>query len=513
MSVLLLTPKEENRGYEYVHSMYENLGIEYIASYLRSYDIQCEVLNLNFVSSTFNEIERAFCGYHPKLVGVSLPFWESRKDYCAFLKEVSAGLPSDTLLVVGGHAATIGAEYFLNHNPRIASVIMGEGEITIAQMYKAIEYNNNTISIEGSYSRNGFKKRNLFPLDDLPFPARDDLKTIKEIRGNVREAYISSSRGCQGNCSFCSIPCFYHYSSPFYGWRPRSPDKIVEEIKSVLVQFSSVNFFSFVDDNFLGYGENGKIRALQIADKILYNDIDIQFEITSRTDVLDKKVLLKLKRAGLSTVYLGIESGIQRILDRFNKRNTIEKNLEIIETIYDLDLGCDIGFIMFEPTITLDEVEKNLDFVENLIKKYELYIHPGVLIRGLRNYPKDLGRMAIIQDESEAFINGKSGFLKELINRIWLELLWQPFLKAEEILGIDHKATPSEVIQIDAIRQWHFNLSRLLISLMREILTSIKHLHSEELTSVFRKNLVERASCAIQDYSNNAEVNSLLQIK
>ena len=140
----------------------------------------------------------------------------------------------------------------------------------------------------------------------------------------------------------------------------------------------------------------------------------------------------RLAEYGLSGVYLGIESGVQRILDLFKKNTTVEKNLKAIETIAQLGLVCDIGFIMFCPTITLDEVEANLFFLKAIIERYGVYVHPAAVFRNLKTYPTDLGVSSTESfGDSPDRAPDKITLMYLTMNSIWKTTFEADFLRLE----------------------------------------------------------------------------------
>jgi len=195
-------------------------------------------------------------------------------------------------------------------------------------------------------------------LDSIPFPKRDDYSRYNE----ENHFAIITSRGCYGNCSFCSVNAFYGYDKS--SWRIRSPSNIVDEIKSLVKNYDA-KVISFMDDIFLGKSKNGKRRALELVNMIVDQGIDINFEISCRSDDVDKYILTDLKKAGLKHISIGIESGDNKILRRFNKRITVSDNIQAMRTLRNIGIDFTPYFIMFDPWITLDELKNNLHFLHS----------------------------------------------------------------------------------------------------------------------------------------------------
>ena len=139
------------------------------------------------------------------------------------------------------------------------------------------------------------------------------LISIRKRHCNV----YSGKPGCYGHCTFC-------YLNPFYGqtnqWRCRSAKNIFEEISKLYAAHSIRNFY-FSDANFLGPGRTGKDRAITLAELILANDLNIHFGIECRANDVEEHSLSRLVMAGLTQVFLGLESGDPESLKRF--KNTL----------------------------------------------------------------------------------------------------------------------------------------------------------------------------------------------
>jgi radical SAM superfamily enzyme YgiQ (UPF0313 family) len=121
--------------------------------------------------------------------------------------------------------------------------------------------------------------------------------------------------------------------------------------------------FGFVDDNFIGPGSKGKERAVRIAEEIRARKLKIRFSIECRADEVDEDTLRALKEAGLRAVFMGIESGVQRQLDTFNKGTTTEQNRRAIELVRNVGLAMGSGFMLFDPYVTVEELQENIRFI------------------------------------------------------------------------------------------------------------------------------------------------------
>jgi radical SAM superfamily enzyme YgiQ (UPF0313 family) len=235
MRALLITPNDHHEGFEYVHSGRENLGVEYLLAALRAdgHDAQCRNENIPGVSGSEPDWD-AF-----DLVGFSLPFWEYRERYVQAINTVAA--ETKATIIAGGHASTLGAKYFLGKCPRLLGVVMGEGEETLCELARSIDAGLDAQRVQGIMFRHAYSPRTaLKPLDDLVFPARDELRQSLDSETTIKEALVESTRGCTYNCSFCSIPPYYAHA---HGrrWRERSVANTCEELTHLIADFAEVN--------------------------------------------------------------------------------------------------------------------------------------------------------------------------------------------------------------------------------------------------------------------------------
>ncbi len=453
MLSLFITPSDRSEGFEYVHSGRENLGVEYLLASLRADGQEVLSRNENIPRVAHENADwKAF-----DLIGFSLPFWEYRAQYVAAINWVAE--KTGATLIAGGHAATIGAKYFLAKCPRLLGVVMGEGEETLRELVQCLETGSAVHAIAGLMSREFYQPRfNLKPLDDLPFPARDELRLSHASNAVVKEALVESTRGCTYRCSFCSIPLYYKYAHGKQ-WRERSVVNVCNELTQLVAEFPDVDLISFTDDNFMGFNSRFHERAIRIARHLRSLKPQLAFEIVCRVDAVEPEAFRELASLGMAGVYLGIESGVQRVLDSFRKNTTVRQNLRAIEILSELGIGCDVGFITFSPGMTVLEVRQNFEFLSHIIEKYPIFVHPAAVFRCLREYPNDLGEAAIREDGTRDLSRLSSPIqaMYEAIETIWHKECEADFIRNEGLaatrgndpaLLAEQKAVTGRMLQI-----------------------------------------------------------------
>lgn len=135
-------------------------------------------------------------------------------------------------------------------------------------------------------------------------------------RGRLRCAYVLSTRGCPHACTFCSP---VEMRSRFLPYRVRNVEAVADELEHVASLGANVVYFN--DDNFLREPD----RVVALCESIIRRRLDITWLADARVDDVDPKLMPLLRRAGCSTLCLGVESGSQRVLDAMRKGTTVEQ--------------------------------------------------------------------------------------------------------------------------------------------------------------------------------------------
>jgi radical SAM superfamily enzyme len=118
-----------------------------------------------------------------------------------------------------------------------------------------------------------------------------------------------------------------------------------------------------------------------MAEALIRANLGIEFVLACRVDDIEEELFTTLKRAGLTTVFLGVEAGNQRQLDTFNKRATVEANKQAIRTLRKIGIHPALGFIMADPYSTPAELVENVRFLKEMeIKLSELESPLGELL-------------------------------------------------------------------------------------------------------------------------------------
>jgi radical SAM superfamily enzyme YgiQ (UPF0313 family) len=358
--IVLITPsKTEWLGFKGYHPHYsEAMGLSYLAGTLlregyKPHILDMEVHNLSKVGllAEMRKVE------NPLVAGIAA-LNKTTIDEVLFLSSLIRREFPNTHITLGGHLATFSHRELLRENSSIDSIVRGEGEFTMSELTRALISGEDLRSIRGLSYRFGNKvhenprREVIGDLDSIAFPFRYNLE---DIRDSGQSVSMSTSRGCQGGCTFCTLAFFTKK------WRARSGKNVVDEIAELYER--GVRRISFEDENFLGHCSDGLERALEFCDEMEKKRFPepISYKIMTRVDDLDENLLLRMKSVGLDNIFVGVESFNQRQLDLFNKRITPEQIGNFIGMLKKVGVSAYFSFIMFDPYATLDEVSNNVE--------------------------------------------------------------------------------------------------------------------------------------------------------
>ena len=227
-------------------------------------------------------------------------------------------------IIVSSSDSTDHFEQYLKKGAHI--ILQGEGEISLLETVDSLESNFNLNLVKGIYFLeettvvNTGKRPVLKDLDSLPQPAWDliDLVPYQSIwkqHGHEFTLNMATTRGCPYHCNWCA--------KPIYGQRynVRTPEKVVQEMLWIKEHFGVTKYW--MCDDIFGL----KPGWVQLFDeKLKEANLTIQYKIQSRADLLLKENNIDaLVSSGLKEVWIGAESGSQKVLDAMDKGTSIEQ--------------------------------------------------------------------------------------------------------------------------------------------------------------------------------------------
>jgi anaerobic magnesium-protoporphyrin IX monomethyl ester cyclase len=384
MKIVLLNPPSNliQRG--------EHLGLGYLAAVLRRAGHEVEIVDAFLREQNICEVLAILNDRSFDLLGVTIN--AANLSPALTLSQIVALGDERCRIVFGGIQATLCYETLLQNVPWLDWVVLGEGERTLVELVNCLDGDHDWRHVPGLAYRQGDRvittppRKLISDLDELPFPARD---LLDEAKSRGWSCYISSSRGCHWQCSFCAIRAAYRFT-PGKRWRARSIQNTVDEMETLYWERGITDFY-FVDDNFLGPGKRGKERARLLAQEILRRGIRCKLRLSCRASDVDRELFSLLKEAGLVEVFIGVESGVERALGTFNKGISVQGNVQALTILTDLRIKSDVGFILLDPFTAVEEIAENLAFLKQFDGAYvcmhnvtaSLEVHEGTPIQTL----------------------------------------------------------------------------------------------------------------------------------
>ena len=271
--------------------------------------------------------------------------------------------PSATILMGGPGASPI-PRTCLEQFPEVDAIVVGEGEITMQELVGRLDRGESLDGCEGVVFRDpdGRIVQNpprapMTDLDGLPMPARHLLADVY-ARGEyyaLLEAErpvggIVTSRGCPFSCGFC-----YNQVKRY---RQRSPESVVEEI-ALLRERLGVRFVEFNDILFTA----NRARAERVFELLIAERLGVRFAFKARAPELDERFVGLARRAGAVQIGFGVESGVQYILDRMDKKTTVAQCATAIDLVRRAGLRCHTGYVLGYPGETPDTIRHTVDFI------------------------------------------------------------------------------------------------------------------------------------------------------
>jgi hypothetical protein len=306
-----------------------------------------------------------------KLVGISAQI-NSLQETLELYRQIRKLYPN-TPIVIGNLLAIYAGNELLSLLPD-AILCTGEGEVTFSELFRKVDGGLNVFQ-----SREHLREVPglMFFDDDLlvksppiltdlskvPIPRRDFTADLVKIGGITR---VEGSRGCHwGRCEFCSVASRFGLG----GYRRFAPDRLLADLEELARQGARAPYFS--DEDFFGrrYSESRRTADQIIAAK---NDGRIPQDLNFFVSVLASDVkhpegsaaLAHWKLAGLREVFVGIEAGADEEIRRFAKKANSETNTTALNRLVELGVQVDIGFIMFDPMMTLQDLEQNIAWIK-----------------------------------------------------------------------------------------------------------------------------------------------------
>jgi radical SAM superfamily enzyme YgiQ (UPF0313 family) len=423
------------------------------------------------------------------ILGISIPqscFYLS----CNFIRKFTE-INRNAQIVLGHALPAHNPNIFLDAFPN-ALIVRGWGEDAICEIVEQKTQNTKDWS---KISNIAFLENDHVIMTSGEWP----IPKYSPVRLNHIEYFprIESSRGCHYDvCTFCTRPFRMKNSKKWF----RFPtEKTISEIKELRRKDrDKESDFTFTDEDFIGNDLDGA--------EILANELlkikNIKFSISIRVDNVFNpneppemyahrlRVFQKLKQAGLSLVYFGAESFSNTQLRRYGKGVKVADSIKAINSILDLNISVELGYILFDPLLSIDEFTENIEWLD----KSSLWVYVGQLFNNLR-VQKDSGFETILKSKNllgEFYPNTmefKYYFADTIINEIahdcltWKDEIDEVYSLARNVQRTNFKSSASTIF-VNEYRKLEFLI-------LKSISNNIKSNKGNFMTSAFHRHRIE----------------------
>lgn len=364
MKIVLINPNPLPESPWYSKQPVPPIGLMYIAAVLEKEGYEVKIIDAYLERLSQIELSKRIIKQDPNVVGITT-------DSCNFQESLRVAKTvktvSNAVVVMGGPHVTVRPKEVIQY-PEVDVVVIREGEYTMLDIVRRIEDRTSLNGCEGCFFKENDKiifnppRQRIENLDILPSPARHLLPYEKYSRtytlGRIKVPVdtLSTSRGCPFNCSYCS-------SKIIWGkwYHARSPENVVDEIEYLIDNYGTKGIY-FRDDNFTL--DNNRI--LKICEILRERKIDIEWECSSRVDIVNKSLLEEMYKAGCRAIWYGIESGSQETLKKLNKGISIEQSRNAVKITKEAGIKVGGSFMIGIPGETMEDIEKTLQLIREL---------------------------------------------------------------------------------------------------------------------------------------------------
>ena len=357
---------------------YPPLGILYISSHLKARGFDVRVFDSTF--SNRDVFEQYVLQERPPVVG----FYANLMSRPRVIRALPFCKAHGCTVVVGGPDAANYPDEYLSHGADV--VVVGEGEQTLEELLPHLARHglDGVERINGTVSRgvNGevvtaAPREYLSDLDAQPYPDREAIDIHQYVNAwrehhGMGSVSLITARGCPYKCAWCSHAVYG------YTHRRRSPENVANELESIIGTYQP-DMVWYADDVFTIH----KSWFFRYADELRRRGIRIPFETISREDRLSEDVIRTLAEIGCFRIWVGAESGSQRVLDAMNRRTNAPRVAEVVQQLqrYGIEAGM---FIMLGYD---GEVTEDLQETVDLLKRANPNLFLTTVAYPIKNTP------------------------------------------------------------------------------------------------------------------------------
>lgn len=359
---------------------YPPLGLLYISGHLKREGFKVELFDSTF--QTMENLKQSLLQSPPKVLALYTNLM-TKLNLLKIMEFVKAQLPNCSL-VLGGPDVSYNVENYLKHGADF--LVVGEGEETMKELAEHLLFDTHELSdIQGlAFMRNGdvvktTPRQKVKELDQLALPDRDSIDfnqylDVWQKHHGKRTANISTQRGCPYTCKWCSTAVYGQ------SYRRRPASLVADEVE-MLIEKYSVEALWFVDDVFtVSHKWLGELHA-----EFKKRNLKIDFECITRAERLTDDVLKQLAEMGCFRIWIGAESGSQRIIDKMDRRVDIDHVANMMQKTQEFGMEAGTFIMVGYPTETIEDIKLTAAYLKKA-KPNQLTITKTYPIKGTSLY-------------------------------------------------------------------------------------------------------------------------------
>ncbi len=352
------SPHEIASG-DFLHAPY---GLLSIAAQALAAGYQVSTLNLS--NACWEEVVKTLRHHPAELFGLSAVTANRRG--VDLVSRLIRRLYPQAHVTVGGPHVTAQPRETLAHYTGIDTVVTGEGESTFLELSDRLESGATAAGLPGCVWREG-------PgiVTGPPRPPIRDLDRLISPLDFFNLRTIVTSRGCPGQCTFCSSRLMWGRQVRFH-----SADYVLDMLARA-DRHHDQHIIAIKDDTFTAHRQ----RVLKICHGIQAQRLKIAWSCETRADHLDEELLCAMRRSGCQRISLGVESGSPRILKNIRKGITLPTVLKATRIAQKYGLQVRYYLMVGNRGETWDTFQETLDFITaagpNQYIFTQLHLYPG----------------------------------------------------------------------------------------------------------------------------------------
>lgn len=396
----IVVPRMTNDKSTYVFP----IGVGYVSSSLKATGRKVQTLNLNYKKESDEELIKSLV-LDAKVDVLAMGGLTAQYQQLYHIFKTAKSYNPKLVTVAGGGIITSDPETAMEALEYVDVGVIGEGEITVCELADSLEGKRDLNSVNGIIFKKDHSYRRTLPreaindLDGLPYPDYEGLEYAQLLermsndiggQGIERFGYISLSRSCPFNCTFCFHPAGSKY-------RRRSLESALKEIDYLIEKFNIEGLF--IEDELFAFRKND---LAQFCTEIKRRAM--KFAIQMRVDMVNRENLIMLRDSGCISISFGLESMDNRILRSMKKHIRAEQVESALAICYEVGLNIIGNFIFGDKEETLETYNNTLNWWRSH-PQYPISLHPIIVYPGSELYLYAC-KTGIIKDRAQFIRDG-----------------------------------------------------------------------------------------------------------